>query len=411
VISTQTNDNDGIRFRSAVTNSRGSVVNADAIAKTGFWVKAIKSGSIDTQWAPSNGMYKFVKATDGTYQVESSDDDTQFDVRWPVDNSLDFYATNLDPQNNTLVGPTVDVNPKYNSFKPASAIKDQIDFVYASNKGNRIAFPNSIPLKFKHALAQIEVQAKCGATNYEVKVKGYRLAYVSESGTFTYGDVQMIGSPTYKDTENVEPNAGSWSELSSNYVNYSSEFWGGDGYTTGAYDGYFDKDDNHYYKLGTTATPILGSGNEGYAMVVPQTVSNYDPNTKKGAYLALLVQINKIDASGNITEAVYPSANKSNPDKRIAYDGLPKCYGYVATPVIFNWEAGKKYTYILDLTDAAGYVDPEKPSVVDPDDPSKPGNEDDDKYDKEDEVFGHAIKFTVTVSDWDITPGNKTIDM
>jgi hypothetical protein len=410
VVSTQTSDNDVLRFRTAVTNSRGSVTDITAIEKTGFWVKAIQTGTINKQWAPANGMYKFDKQTDGSYQVTDPNDDEEFDLRWPVDQSLDFYATNINPDNNTLVGPTVGVNPKYNAFKPAEKIADQIDFVYASNQGNRIYFPNTVPLKFKHALSQIEIKAKCGSTKYTVKVKGYRIGYVSESGTFTYGDVKTINSPTVPTSQNEEPNAGSWSDLSANHVNYSSEFWGGDGYKTGVYNGYFDNNENNYYLLDSDPVTIVGDGNEGFVMAVPQYGDAYVPSAK-GAFLALLVQIDyKPDADGNV-KALYPAPNRNDETKRIAYAGLPKCYGYVATPVIYNWEAGKKYTYILDLTDAAGYVDPEKPDVVDPDDPDKPGKEDDDPYNKEDEVLGHAIKFSVEVSEWDVTPGNKDVPM
>jgi hypothetical protein len=394
VISTQTNDNDGIRFRSAVTNSRGSVVKVANLEETGFWVKAINHAKNAEQWKlATNGMYKFEKAKDGSFQAVAGTDD--FDIRWPVDSVVDFYATNINPTDFALISPTATENTKYNTFKPSTTIKDQVDFVYASNTGNRVNFPNSVPLKFKHALAQIEIQAKNASDKYDVKVKGYRIAYLTESGTFTYGDVQMIDSPTAPTTANVEPNPGKWSNLSTTHVNYSSEFWGGDGYTTGAYTGYHDSDDSHYYLLKEEPQTIAGSNSEGYVMTIPQTQAYYNPDTKVGAYLALLVQIDYKDG-----KALYPAPNKSDAEKRIAYKDLPKCYGYVATPVPLQWEQGKKYTYVLDFTNAAGYVDPEKPDVVDPDDPDKPGKEEDDPYKKEDEVLGHAITFTVSVTDW-----------
>jgi hypothetical protein len=260
-------------------------------------------------------------------------------------------------------------------------------------------------LQFKHALAQIEIQAKCASDKYTVKVKGYRIAYLSESGTFTYGELKTIDSPTDKTTAGVTPSAGAWTNLSSTHVNYESEFFGGDGYTTGKYDGYSDTNESNYYLLKETPKTIAGSNNEGFAMVIPQKKAYFDPEKNEGAYLALLVQIDYMDG-----KPLYPAnkkkENESDPDKRIAYKDLPKCYGYVATPVPFDWEAGKKYTYILDFTNAAGYVDPEKPGVVDPDDPSKPGKDEDDPYNPKDEVLGHAITFTVSVTDWDTDAAN-----
>jgi hypothetical protein len=403
VISTQTNDNDGIRFRSAVTNSRGSVVKVANLDETGFWVKAINHTKNENQWRhANNGVYKFVKGVDGSFQADTTAEGfDDFDVRWPLDSIVDFYATNINPEKFTLLSPTDNANAKYNSFQPEKTIKDQVDFVYASNQGNRVNFPNSVPLQFKHALAQIEIQAKNASDKYDVKVKGYRLAYLHENGTFTYGEVQTINSPTVSGSDKVVPNPGVWSNLSNSHVNYSSAFWGGDGYTEGTYEGYSDNVDSHYYLLKAEPQTISGANGEGFAMVLPQKVDYYRPETKVGAYLALLVQIDYKEDG----KALYPATNKTT-GKRIAYEGLPKCYGYVATPVPLQWEQGKKYTYVLDFTNAAGYVDPEKPDVVDPDDPDKPGKEEDDPYKKEDEVLGHAITFTVSVTDWDTTASN-----
>ena len=62
----------------------------------------------------------------------------------------------------------------------------------------------------------------------------------------------------------------------------------------------------------------------------------------------------------------------------------------MAVAIDTKWDAGKKYVYTLDFTNGAGKVDPEKPEPTDPTDPDNPGED----------IFGGAIKFTVSVSAW-----------
>ena len=67
-------------------------------------------------------------------------------------------------------------------------------------------------------------------------------------------------------------------------------------------------------------------------------------------------------------------------------------YGWVAVPVEFKWESGKKYVYTLDFTDGAGKVDPREPgNDVDA------GGKDPDKAQP---VLGGLIKFGLTVTKW-----------
>ena len=99
----------------------------------------------------------------------------------------------------------------------------------------------------------------------------------------------------------------------------------------------------------------------------------------------MLIQI--VDNEG---KQLYPAAG-------MKYTGLPLNYGYAAVPIVGNWEAGKKYTYVLDFSEGAGKVDPDQPEP----DPDNSTNPDPDPFEPGDDILGHAIDFTLTVTDWD----------
>ncbi|MDE7471458.1 MAG: fimbrillin family protein [Paramuribaculum sp.] len=122
--------------------------------------------------------------------------------------------------------------------------------------------------------------------------------------------------------------------------------------------------------LSSTVQSVMGDG--GNAMLLPQQLTAWDPtgdgsNSKQGAYLSV-----KLTAATIAGAKVYP------------FPSEPDCM-WAAIPIDTNWEPGKKYVYVLDFTHGAGNVDPNDP------DPGKP-------------VLGGPIKFTVTVTDWDVQP-------
>lgn len=124
--------------------------------------------------------------------------------------------------------------------------------------------------------------------------------------------------------------------------------------------------------LNATAVSIMAEDGDN-AMLLPQQLTAWDSendktNDDEGAYLAVKVQITTKDGA-----RVFPAEAE---------------YDWVAAAIGTKWDAGKKYVYTLDFTNGAGKVDPEKP--VDPDNPDNPGGD----------IFGGAIKFTVTVSGW-----------
>jgi hypothetical protein len=426
-VNTNATDNDAIGFRTSVANTRASEVNYDNL--NSFYVTALKSSNNEYEWGNTKPTRKFYKTTVNgvtTFDVPSKDVDPDNDdpVTWPT-YDLDFFATNLDPATYTLNRPTsLTAQPYFQNFAPATKVADQIDFIYATNKGQRADFGNSVPLDFKHALAQIEIKAKCASSSYSVKVKGYKLVYLCGQGTFTYADPLSVGGVqadvVYADAQN----AGTWSSVATiggNASSYESGIWGGNGYDDAAYTGVSDPTQSNYILLEDEAKTIAGSSTEGTAMIIPQAISARNVGTHAaGFYIALLVQVDYLSGAPIYPPISNASSSTTDPE-RIAYRGLPKYYGYVIAPVSINFEAGKKYTFVLDLTNGVGYVDPEKPSTVDPDtyvpgddngtDPlpeDQKGNDDDDTAIEDAAVIGHPIKYSVTVSAWEDANVNWT---
>lgn len=239
---------------------------------------------------------------------------------WP-EYDLGFYA--YSPSATDLGGTlTFDNTARIlTDFSPAAAIADQKDFVAAITTGNKAGNEASgVELTFKHRLSQIEVKAKNANEGYVYKVTGVRIGQPISKGSFDF-DTQRWTLGTDKTVYEVT-------------------------YTT-------EK------TLTETAQSIMGDG--GNAMLIPQQLVKWDTtdknNTAKGAYLS--VKVNITTASG---AKVYE--------------------GWAAVGIATNWEAGKKYVYVLDFSNGAGNVDPTEPEK-----PSEP-------------ILGQAIKFTVNVSEW-----------
>lgn len=250
---------------------------------------------------------------------------------WP-EGTVNFYAYSPSA---TDLGGTLTINNTTKTladFSPAAAIADQKDFVTAhatGNKGDNEA--SGVELTFKHQLSQIEVKAKNANEGYVYEVMGVRIGQPISKGSFDFGTpAWTLGT----DKTVYE-------------VTYTTE-----------------------KTLTATAQSIMGDG--GNAMLIPQQLVKWDTtdknNTAKGAYLS--VKVNITTASG---AKVYE--------------------GWAAVGIATNWEAGKKYVYVLDFSNGAGNVDPTEPE--------KPGEP----------ILGQAIKFTVNVSEWISNPNDENVSL
>lgn len=284
---------------------------------------------------------------------------TEHTYYWPK-YDLGFYA--YAPTN--IGGVSInDAGKKITDFVPDKDVNQQIDLLVAYNTGNRTDNELSgVALNFKHALSQIDVQAKCSNPNIEIVVKSIRFVNVKTKGSFTYPDQTTTAG-------NLD---GCWAP-------------GGD--LSGGADYKASFEQSKEVTLESNPKSINSSKNN--FMLIPQKLTKWVKNTATtGAYIAVLCRISSKD--GDAKTQLYPELASGG-------DNATK-FGSIIVPIDTNWEAGKKYTYTLNFCGdggGAGLVDP-NPDTTDPNvDPKpKPGSEGGDP------VLGNPIKFTVSVEEW-----------
>lgn len=298
-----TNTGRAIDFRTSV-GTRGTETTTDNITK--FWVTAIDK-------AGANYFSKQEFTKNGGFFISSPV------YYWPA-GELKFVA--YSPSATELGGElTINNTTKtLTGFSPADAIKDQKDFVTATDSGTRAANEtNGVALTFAHQLSQIQINAKNTNSGYVYKVVGVRIGKPVSKGDFNFATPAWTLSTTKANYEEVYTDA---------------------------------------KILDAKSKTMMGEG--GNAMLIPQQLVAWASATDKkndanGAYIALKIQITT--ASG---ARVYPAKGD---------------YDWAAVAIGTKWEAGKKYVYTLDFSNGAGKVDPEKPQPVDPTDPFKPGED------------------------------------
>ena len=102
---------------------------------------------------------------------------------WPT-NNLDFYA--YSPTSSSQFAKT---DYKTFTITPSTTVSDQVDFIYANtnNKGKG-STGEVTTLNFRHAGAKIAVKVKNSAPNLKFEISGWKLGYLDNTATFTYGD-------------------------------------------------------------------------------------------------------------------------------------------------------------------------------------------------------------------------------
>lgn len=283
---------------------------------------------------------------------------TQHTYYWPK-YDLGFYAYAPTDINGVTINKD---GKKIADFTPGKNVDNQVDLLVAYNTGNRTANEASgVELNFKHALSQIDVQAKCSNPNIEIVVKSIRFVNVKTKGSFTY--------PTQTTT------AGNGTTLANCWALGNEVSSGAD------YKASFDQ------TVTLTNSPKSINPSNNNFMLIPQQLAKWEKTSREtGAYIAVLCRISSKD--GEHKTQLYPELNGTNAEK----------FGSIIVPIDTNWEAGKKYTYTLNFCGdggGAGQVDP-NPDRNDPNvDPDpKPGSSGGDP------VLGKPIKFTVTVENW-----------
>ena len=312
--------------------------------------------------------------TYGAMTVTSSDNGGTWTTSpltyWPSDASqqLDFYA--YAPTSTT--GVTIDnTGKKITAYTPSTTVADQKDLVIAYNTGTKTDNEASgVPLLFKHALSQIEVKAKCAATNMKVEIIGVKVVSVAKDGTFTF--------PT------ATTQSGQGKEL-------ARTLW-----APGSEKIAYMVRNSAPVELTKTAQSLMPTAS-GTFMLIPQEITAWnkknDTETNHGSYLSVLCRISNVSGD-NVTQIFPATADK---------------YGFSAVAIGTTdndktWEPGKKYVYTLEFfgTDSGGgRFDPD-PTVPD----GGGGDKDVDTTDPKDggkEIL-KPITFTVDVEDWTEMP-------
>lgn len=313
-----------IGFRPAMSRAT-ETTNANL---TDIYVTALEAGAENDYFS----NLKFTKGTEGFFVSSPS-------YYWPGDDSeLTFYA--YSPSADELgADVTIDASTKtIANYSVPEQIADQMDLITATATGKKSTNEDTgAEMTFSHQLSQIEIQAKSANDAYVVKAIGARIGRAQYLATFDFT---------------------------------TSKWTLDDWHDTAIYDTQCDT-----VTLSETAVSLMGEA--GNAMLLPQQLYPWSPtddpdNVAREAYLSVLVNITTADGA-----QVYPFAN----DKKTDSNGNKRTFAWATVPLTANWEAGKKYIYVLDFTNGAGFVDPDDPT------PGVP-------------VLGEPIKIKPQVTDW-----------
>ena len=304
--------------------------------------------------------------------VSSSDDGSSWTTSgnyyWPGKNLQFFgYAPTSGIGTVTIDGTTKQIA----DFSPAANVADQVDLLASTSAAQS---SGDVAMNFKHILSQISVKAKCSNDDVTIKVLGVKLGNIGSQGTFTFPITETVTEGfTWNTPWNLTAN-----ETASYMVGATEE---GSAVTLES----------------ETAKSIMSEN----FFLIPQTLTAWGGSTtNSGAYIGVLCNI-KVANGSNAgddykTVQIYPNET----DK----------YAFAAIPINTTWEPGKKYVYTLDFcgsstttTGGCGKVSPDQ-TVPDGCGVSSTitGEIDATGITKNvgDDIFGGAIKFSVTVEDW-----------
>lgn len=235
-------------------------------------------------------------------------------------------------------------------------IPEQKDYVAANVTASKTG--GAVSVSLKHVLSSVEIRAKNTNGAYTYRVKGIRFNGVNNQA------VVDLSKQTV-----------SW--LVASPRSYELRY-------------------NTPVELDGTVKSIMGEAKN--AILPPQApndgilIETWDGTsvitTPICSYISVLINLT---ATAGAT--IYPAGSGSTDDTRT--------YGWVAVPVEFRWESGKKYVYTLDFSEGAGRVDPYDPGVD-----VNPGVTDPDKAKP---ILGGLIRFGVTVTDW--VPEKYDVDL
>ncbi len=297
-------------------------------------------------------------------EVSKSGSEWTYDgtIFWPA-TDVDFYS--VSPAENC--GGTVNISKDAQTITNFTVNTDQsqqVDLLYAVNKGEKKADHEASPvsINFRHALSQIVFKAKNTNENLKVIVKGVRIANIKKAGDFTYPDAATTAHNNSTTGSIVATTQGTWSNVST-----AEKFSAGMDAAGVTLDGKVE-----------TAKDL--SNATGALFMIPQSLTPWNPSTEgcnksNNVYFLLNCQI----LSGTDKDIqVWPS-------------DADETFAEIAVPAnTLTWEQGKKYVYTFIFGEGAGYEPGENPNP----DPTLVG-----------------IDFDVTVDEFIAVTPDQDIDM
>jgi len=299
-------ESNAISFRANVGGNMRAVTDVTTDNLSSFYAEAYNYSDHSSYFAKTTFTEE---GTSGNYYSATK-------YYWPATGNLDFIAFYPDVDAQFGHSPSA-----WNTFtlSPADDVSTHNDYIVAATINQAKAGPSTgVPLHFKHLGAQIIVkvynQKGTSSGNLKATVSGWRIGYLSKSGTYTFASstatATPITAPTIalgsQKTENV-PNAYSQT-VDETVINGDSHDESGEAVQIGSPIIIVPQDVIPFY-----ASSVYGT--DGYL---------------PGAFIAVKLLIQ--DGSDHIL------ANATA-------DGI-----WAAWPITNNWVAGTKYTYTIDLS-------------------------------------------------------------
>ena len=306
---------------------------------------------------------------------------------WPY-TAINFFACkNATPGWNATTGSDAYKTLVVTDFTVEKDVDKQVDFIYAVQKVATKPTSGQTTINFRHALSQIEFQARNENTKLYVEISGVSVCNVNNKGTFTFPttstDAQIGSHNKPADAENPDYDldskvTGSWVPATpSSYSDYTITT--NKDNETGTEVKVIKGNSTNVYL--TVTDPGSQEHNKNTMYLLPQSLTAWNPNSmatpgdvaQTGAYFLVKCKI------FNVAD---PLTGYQSSDVRI-WPKADDTYADVAIPFSATWVGGKRYVYTFVFTDNGnGGFNPN------PSDPSKP----------EDVLV--PIKLVVTVDDF-----------
>lgn len=349
---TELNQGNEIKFSVVADNdSRAHTVYCNNNLMSSFYVYA------------NNGTNAFINADEITSTDGVNWNNTTATKRyWPETDALNFYAIHGAYANTTVDNKAI---PSIDDFAPSTTVADQVDVLYAYTPGQtQTTNGGTVALNFRHALSQIEFQAKNTNQYIDVQIEQVVVGNVLSSGDFT-----MPTGTTADDKYGVHnggantaiANQGTWA-LNATKACYTVATLDADAFV--ALNGITNL-------TCATGEDAAGKDWEKTMLLLPQSKDQnggkWDPTTSDvtpeiavgttaGTYLGVKCKIYNVtkvdtDGDGDLDVVQTPIYGK---------DG----YKWALVPVDLTWEQGKKYVYTFVFSTGNGGFTPEGDEVL-----------------------------------------------